>query len=52
MREVGIKGPSILFIGMDDRIEVWDPDIYQAGSVETQQYEETRKKVARKIFGI
>lgn len=52
MREVGITGPSILFIGMDDRIEIWDPGVYQNGSGETEQYEETRKKVARKIFGI
>lgn len=52
MREVGIKGPSILFIGMDDRIEIWDPAVYEGGSAASQHYEETRKKAARKIFGI
>lgn len=51
MRAVGIKGPSILFIGMDDRIEIWDPAMHGKDN-DGKSYEESRRKAARKIFGI
>ncbi|MDR3210740.1 MAG: hypothetical protein LBU79_02340 [Planctomycetota bacterium] len=49
---VGIAGPRLLFIGMDDRIEIWDPDAWQAASGDSANYEDTRRREARQIFGI
>ena len=52
MKAAGIQGPGILFIGMDDRIEIWEPAVYAASQGDEQQYEELRRNAARKIFGI
>ena len=53
MAEAGIKGPGILFIGMNDRIEIWEPATYRA-SMESagKKYEKQREEAARAIFGI
>ena len=52
MREVGIRGPGVLFIGMDDRIEIWEPSVYQARRDEGGAYDETLRKTGERIFGI
>ncbi len=52
MKTAGIAGPGILFIGMDDRIEIWDPGKYRSTRGDSGQYEETRRRGARRIFGI
>ena len=48
----GIKGQGVMFIGMDDRIEIWEPSIYAVGRGVDGRYEELRKNAARRIFGI
>ena len=50
MRQVGIKGPSIYFAGIGDRIEIWDPEMYRAVVGADQEYEATRSQAARDIF--
>ncbi|MDR1613809.1 MAG: hypothetical protein LBT97_13660 [Planctomycetota bacterium] len=52
MRAVGIKGPTLLFIGVDDRIEIWEPERYRTQGGDRDNYETTRKNAARRIFGI
>ncbi len=52
MKMAGIKGPGVLFIGVDDRIEIWEPGEYAASRGETARFEETRRNAARSIFGI
>lgn len=52
MKAVGITGPTLLFIGMDDRIEIWEPKRYAAAGGDVQKYEDARRRGARKIFGI
>ena len=52
MKAVAITGPTILFIGMDDRLEIWEPSIYSKARIEDSRYEETRRNAARRIFGI
>ena len=52
MREVGIKGPTVLFIGMDDRIEVWEPEVYRESRSKRERYKEQYRDSARDIFGI
>lgn len=52
MKAAGITGPGVLFIGVDDRIEIWNPETYGATKEESARYEEMRKTAARKIFGI
>lgn len=52
MKAAGIPGPGVLFIGVDDRIEIWNPETYAASQGETEKYEEMRRSAARKIFGI
>lgn len=52
MREAGITGPGILFIGVDDRIELWEPDVYASRREESGKYEEIRRSAARRIFGV
>ncbi|MCD8138333.1 MAG: hypothetical protein LUE17_00880 [Planctomycetaceae bacterium] len=47
-----IVGPGVLFIGVDDRIEIWEPKLYAASVEKTAKYEERRRTAARKIFGI
>lgn len=48
----GIRGQGVLFIGMDDRIEIWEPALYAESCGEPNRYEELRKNAARRIFGI
>lgn len=52
MQAVGIRGPGVLFIGVDDRIEIWEPSHYHTVRGSVEQYEEVRKTVAKRIFGI
>lgn len=52
MKATGIAGPGVLFIGVDDRIEIWNPDAYGTSKEENAKYEEMRRSAARKIFGI
>lgn len=52
MREAGIAGPGILFLGVDDRIEIWEPGVYAARRENEGKFEEIRRSAARKIFGI
>ncbi len=48
----GIAGPGVLFLGMDDRIEVWEPSRREAARAEAAEYEAARETQARRIFGI
>jgi MraZ protein len=52
MQESSLQGPNLLFIGMDDRVEIWEPAVYAAARGEGGGYEETLKKAGDKIFGI
>ncbi len=47
-----INGPDVLFIGLDNRIEIWAPDKRAAQRGQAADYQEKRKSQARKIFGI
>lgn len=51
MRRVGLAGPGVTFVGVDDRIEIWDPARYESDSVDAPAYEEQRKAAAKRIFG-
>jgi MraZ protein len=48
----GIGGPGVLFLGMDDRIEVWEPSRREAARAPSADYEAARETQARRIFGI
>lgn len=52
IQAAGIKGQGVLFIGVDNRIEIWEPSLYEkeTGGA-TGKYEEMRRSAARKIFG-
>lgn len=52
MKIVGITGPGVLFLGVDDRIEIWNPETYGVEREEPAKYEEMRRSAARKIFGV
>lgn len=52
LKAIGIVGQGVLFIGIDDRIEIWEPTVYERSRSDAGKYEETRKKAARRIFGI
>lgn len=52
MKAVGLRGPGLLFIGVDDRIEIWEPGEYDASRGEKTRFEEMRRSAARSIFGI
>ena len=52
MLSAGIHGPGVLFIGVDDRIEIWEPNLYQGQREGENRYSEIRKTAARSIFGI
>ncbi len=52
MKAVGMKGPGVLFIGVDDRIEIWEPHVYEAARGEKARFEELRRSAARSIFGM
>ena len=47
----GITGQEILFIGMDDRIEIWSPEIRESQH-QIIEFEVKRAQVGRDIFGI
>ncbi len=51
MRQVGLSGPGVRFVGVDDRIEIWAPERYEAASAGAPAYEEQRKAAAKRIFG-
>lgn len=48
----GITGPDVLFIGMDDRIEIWHPEERTALQGGADEYEEQRRMQAKRIFGL
>ena len=52
MKMAGIMGPSVLFIGIDERIELWEPGVYAATKSDEKEYREKRRSNARRIFGI
>ncbi len=52
MKTVGIQGPGVLFIGVDDRIEIWEPGEYAGTRGGKTRFEEMRRTAARSIFGI
>ncbi len=47
-----IKGNEILFIGMDDRIELWEATVRESQRPQEQDYRQMRKQKAKDIFGI
>ena len=47
-----IDGPEVLFVGMDDRIEIWSNAKRIAGRGPAEPYEKLRMAAARKIFGL
>lgn len=52
MKAVGINGPSILFIGVDDRIEIWEPSVFHKNVGSSESFEDQRRNAAKDIFGI
>lgn len=52
MKAVGIRGPSILFIGVDDRIEIWEPGVFHQNAGSDDSFETLRRGAAKDIFGI
>ena len=53
MRKVaGIAGQDALFIGMDDRIEIWSPERREQGRADRADFEIRRGAHARDLFGI
>lgn len=48
----GIAGPEVLFLGMDDRIELWCPQKRRAAAGSGEEYQQRRSQNARRIFGI
>lgn len=48
----GIRGQGVLFLGVDDRIEIWEPEVYAKARGDSERYEEQRRSAARRIFGI
>lgn len=47
-----IGGQDVLFIGVDDRIELWSPQVREAGRCAEAEYGRKRQQSAREIFGI
>lgn len=52
MKAAGITGQGVLFIGVDDRIEIWEPGVYESVRGGTAKFEELRRSAARSIFGM
>ncbi|MBN2711911.1 MAG: hypothetical protein JXR97_05665 [Planctomycetes bacterium] len=50
--EAGIKGPGVVFIGMDDRIEIWEPEKRAVSRGGQDEYKERRNMEAKRIFGL
>lgn len=51
MKQAGIAGPGVKFVGVDDRMEIWEPARYDAATAAGEVYEEKRRIAARRIFG-
>jgi len=51
-KEAGLKGQDVLFVGMDDRIEIWEPARRELSRTGTEDYEERRVAQAKRIFGL
>lgn len=50
--EVGITGSDVVFIGHDDRVEIWDAEARRTERAESRaRHEEKRNRMARRIFG-
>lgn len=47
-----IDGADVLFIGLDDRIEIWNPEKRKASDGIDAAYEKLRQDAATDIFGI
>ncbi len=52
MRAANIAGPTILFIGVDDRIELWEPGVYTQNVGGQEAYDQLRRSASKQIFGI
>ena len=54
MRDLAdLTGKEVTFIGMDDRIEIWNPDVRNSQRKEQEaSYAQLRETGARDIFGI
>lgn len=52
MAVAGILGPTLKFIGVDDRIEIWEPSVYEQSMSGAEDYDAARKRVAEEIFGM
>lgn len=50
--EIGLTGPAVQLIGMDDRIEIWPPAARDAARDPANEYEERRTLEAKRIFGL
>jgi len=48
----GINEPEVLFVGMDDRIEIWAPEARRRQRQEGVEMAQHEKETARTIFGI
>lgn len=52
MKAVGIQGPNILFIGVGNRIEIWDPGAFAAAQAGSEAVREMLHSQNNRIFGI
>lgn len=52
MKMTGITGPTVLFVGIDDRIEIWEPSEFSKVQDDSAEYEVFRLAVSKDIFGI
>ncbi len=52
MKAVGIRGPNVLFIGMGNRIEIWDPEVFAASQAGPETLAERLRRDNNRIFGI
>lgn len=48
----GLAGADLIFIGVDDRIELWSPDKRNRAMQDEQTYAVRRQAAGREIFGI
>jgi len=51
-QEAGLTGADALFVGMDDRIELWSPQRRSAARKMQVGFDESRKAASREIFGL
>lgn len=52
LRAAGIVGQGVLFVGLNNRVEIWEPSLFEKNRGDAEKYELLRKKGARSIFGI